>query len=297
MVRPTTRRLYHCGGTIQSNQPGRPPGLPAGKPLCNLDRKEVQVTIQNDGHPNFIDLAHLPMVAGLPSQPTAIIISSLTTQPGDNLAKILWTTSSEINIGGFIVQRSTQADSGFADISDLPRQGSGTGGASYEFTDTGLTNNTEYYYRLRIVGLDGNFINSDVVSVTPIPPTPTPTPTRTITPTRTLTSIPSRTLTRFPTSTYIYRSPTPTRTRTATPTSPFQTITNTPSPSATHPYAGSHQSGLSATSWYRPLRLLQPSMPERRWPKRERCALKKSNNRKPPRQLPSQNPPLPEEVH
>lgn len=209
-------------------------GAPGGQTtVCNLDRKEVQVTIQNDGHPNFIDLAHLPMVAGLPSQPTAIIISSLTTQPGDNQAKILWTTSSEINIGGFIVQRSTQADSGFADISDLPRQGSGTGGASYEFTDTGLTNNTEYYYRLRIVGLDGNFINSDVVSVTPIPPTPTPTPTRTITPTRTLTSIPSRTLTRFPTSTYIYRSPTPTRTRTATPTSPFQTITNTPSPSAT----------------------------------------------------------------
>ena len=193
----------------------------------------VQVTIQNDGHPNFIDLAHLPIVAAFPSQPTAIIISSLTTQPGDNQAKILWTTSSEINIGGFIVQRSTQADSGFANISDLPRQGSGTGGAGYEFTDTGLTNNTEYYYRLRIVGLDRNFINSDVVSVKPIPPPPTPTPTRTITPTRTLTSIPSRTLTRFPTSTYIYRSPTPTRTRTATPTSPFQTITNTPSPSAT----------------------------------------------------------------
>ena len=191
------------------------------------------MTIQTDGHPNFTDLARLPMVAGLPGQPTAIVISSLTTQPGDNQATILWTTSSEINIGGFIVQRSTQAASGFTDISDLPRQGSGTGGASYEFTDTGLTNNTEYFYRLRIVGLDGNFINSDVVSVTPIPPTPTPTPTPTITPTRTLTSIPSSTLTRFPTSTYIYRSPTPTRTRTATPTSPFQTVTITSSPSAT----------------------------------------------------------------
>ena len=209
-------------------------GAPGGQPTtCDMDRNEVKVTIQTDGHPNFIDLARLPMVAGLPGQPTAIVISSLTTQPGDTQAKVLWTTSSEVNIGGYIVQRSTQADTGFTDVSNLPRQGSGTGGASYEYTDTGLTNNTVYYYRLRIVGLDGNFINSDVVQVTPIPPTPTPTPTRTITPTRTLTSIATRTLTRFPTSTFIFRSSTPTRTRTATPTSPFQTVTHTLTPSAT----------------------------------------------------------------
>ncbi len=209
-------------------------GSPGGQlTSCDMDKNEVKVTVKTDGHPNFIDLARLPLVAGLPGQPTAVVFSSLTAQPLNASARVLWTTSSEINIGGYIVQRSTQATTGFADISMLPRQGAGSGGASYEYTDTGLTNNTPYYYRLRIVGLDGNFIDSEVVSVTPIPPTPTPTSTRTITPTVTLTPIRTRTLTRFPTSTFIFRSSTPTRTRTATPTSPFQTITNTPAPSAT----------------------------------------------------------------
>jgi hypothetical protein len=208
-------------------------GSPGGQPTtCDTANNVVQVSIQAGGRPDFTDLARLPFVAGLPNQPTAIVISSLTAQPGNNQATVLWTTSSEINIGGYIVQRSTQATSGFTDVANLARQGSGTGGASYTYTDTGLTNNTPYYYRLRIVGLDGNFINSDVVSVTPIPPTPTPTSTRTITPTVTLTKIPTSTLTPFPTSTRT-RTPTASPTNSPSPTSPLQTITNTPLPTAT----------------------------------------------------------------
>ena len=203
-------------------------GSPGGQTTtCAVDRKEVEVSIKTGARPDYTDLKHMPIAAGLPIQPMAVVFSSLTAEPGNNQAKVLWISSTEINIGGYILQRSTQAATGFTDISNIARQGSGAGGANYTYTDTGLTNFTQYYYRLRVVGLDGTIIDSNVVPVTPIPPTPTITPTRTITP------IWTRTLTRFPTSTFIYRSPTPTPTRTATPTSPFQTITNTPLAAAT----------------------------------------------------------------
>jgi hypothetical protein len=201
---------------------------------CRTDTDEIQVSISGTtNRPSFDDLGHEPFVVGIPGTPPSVILTNFRAQPGNAQANILWGTLSEVNLAGFFVQRSTQATSGFADISaQLPRQGTGTGGSSYQYTDTNLTNSTPYYYRLRVLGTNGSSIYSGVVVAIPIPQTPTPTLTvaPTLTPTH---QIYTSTITRFPTSTVIYRTPTRTSTVTATPTSPFKTITNTHTASPT----------------------------------------------------------------
>ncbi len=205
---------------------------------CNINQNEIQVAIDNSANrPNLGDLARAPFVVGLPGEPSAVVISSFTAQPGDMKVTLNWATSSEVNTSGFIVMRSTLPDSGFVEISSLiPHLGTSTTGASYQYIDQqNLINGTTYYYRLKVVNLDLTTVMTGAISVTPSPATATPTNTATVTPTRTSTrpsATPTRTRTKFPTGTFIFKSRTPTRTLTPTPTSPFQTITYTLSPTA-----------------------------------------------------------------
>jgi hypothetical protein len=215
---------------------GRAPG---GQPTrCDISRSEVIVSIDGtDGRPNFTDLGRVPFVAALPGQPAAVVFSSFTADPGDKKVVLNWTTSSEISTSGFIVLRSLKADTDFVEVSDLiPSTASNQGGAVYQYIDQlNLVNNTNYYYRLKIVNVDLTTVLSGTVSVTPFPSTPTPTPTPSITPTRTISPYPptsTYTRTLYPTTIFYYLSPTRTRTVTLTPTSPFQTITPVPSQSS-----------------------------------------------------------------
>ncbi len=219
-------------------------GQTGGQPTtCNLDQNEIQVAIDGStGRPDFTDLQRAPFVVGLPGQPSAVVISSFTAQPGSQLVTLNWTTTSEVNTNGFIVMRSTQQNTGFVEMSSLiAHQGTSLTGATYQYVDqNNLVNGTTYYYRLKVVNLDLTTVLTGTVSVTPIPATPTATGTATKTGTVTSTvpsPTPTRTRTRYPTSTYIYRSPTPTRTLTPTPTSPFKTVTYTPSVTMTLPLA------------------------------------------------------------
>ncbi len=152
-------------------------GLESGQPTtCHTTTDEIQVMIDGiHGKPGFAELEGVPFVVGIPAQPVSVTFSNLAAQPGNTLATLSWTTSSEINMAGYYVQRSTSSDSAsFTSISSLqPRTGSGSGGASYQFTDTNLVNNTQYYYRILVVGYDGSSGVSGVTSVTPIPPTAT----------------------------------------------------------------------------------------------------------------------------
>ncbi len=229
-------------------------GQTGGQPtICNLDQNEIQVAIDGStGRPDFLDLQRAPFVVGLPGEPSVVVISSFTAQPGSQLVTLNWTTSSEVNTNGFIVMRSTQQDTGFQDISSLIlHQGTSLTGATYQYVDRdNLVNGTTYYYRLKVVNFDLSTVLTGTISVTPIPATATPTATGTKTPTatRTLPSpTPTRTRTRYPTSTYYYRSPTPTRTPTPTPTSPFQTITFTPSFTPTYTLSSTDLEDLTLT--------------------------------------------------
>jgi hypothetical protein len=187
-----------------------------GQPtVCQTDtNKDIQVTIDNSttNHPNFSDLARLPFVVAFPGQH---IFSSLTASPGDTQVTINWVTLDETNIAAFQLERKTLATD-FVPVGDLiPRQGTGTTGATYQYKDSGLVNNTTYYYHLKIKLADGTFskVPSPIILAIPVPSTATPT------------LVPSKTL--FPTSTFIFKSSTPTWTFTPTPTSPFKSVTPT----------------------------------------------------------------------
>ncbi len=227
---------------------------------CNVPNKEIQVIIDGDGRPALLnDLNFTPFVVGLPPVSSSVVLTRFVGISEDASARIEWTTSSESNLRGFYILRSLTSDGGFVRVSnEILSTGTPLIGASYAYTDTGLTNGTTYYYRLEIVSASGESSFSGVISVVaglptstptatqthtptitptgPTPtvtatgPTPTPTFTRTITLTRTITATRAPTMTRTPIrySTYFYyRSPTPIPTRT-----PFPTRTVTPLPTS-----------------------------------------------------------------
>jgi hypothetical protein len=187
----------------------KPTGGTGGRPpVCLTTTKELQLTIDSSSaRPGFGDLSRQAFVAALPSQPASVSLT-MTSQPGDTQVTIGWVSTNEISLAGYYLQRSTSSTTGFVDISPLlPRLGIGTAGATYSYTNTGLTNNTTYYYQLRVLGLDGKSISVGSTTVMPFPATATPSFT--------------------PTDTPVYPTSTPTL------TSPFQTVTNTRSVTAT----------------------------------------------------------------
>ena len=217
-------------GTSNWITTGRTPG--GQDTTCLMASNEIKVTIdQIDGRPSFQDMQHLPYVVALPGQQNAVLLTSFTASPGNNSAYIRWTTAYEIGVYAFAVTRSTTVNGTYIEVG--PRfqpLGSSVQGGSYQYIDTGLTNGSTYYYRLKIINYDLSYSLSGPVSVVPVPPTITPSPTRTITRTRTITPITptvTRTRTLWPTSTYLFKTPTRTVTATITPTSPFRTITTT----------------------------------------------------------------------
>ena len=244
---PTNQLWWYAIDTNTWATTGQNPG---GQPTtCQSSQNEMVVSINSNttgNRPNFTDLSRLPFVVGLPNQPASFGLTIFTISPGSTLAKLNWTTSFENNISGFIIQRSTSSDTGFIDVSALiTHLGNSTTGQSYTYTDPpdssqpNLVNNTTYYYRLKIVNLNGTTSTTGTVSVMPFPSTSTPTLTSTITSTPAPTSapaptsIPTRTRTLYPTTIFYYKSPTPTKTITITPTTPFKTITSTALPSPT----------------------------------------------------------------
>jgi hypothetical protein len=70
-----------------------------------------------------------------------------------------WTTTQEYNLSGYYVQRGV-GNGHFKDVSDLVKPGS----SAYNFTDKNVPGGT-YFYRLRIVDIDGTTKYSNVVIV------------------------------------------------------------------------------------------------------------------------------------
>jgi len=83
---------------------------------------------------------------------------------GDNNGKtnkLSWSIANEQNLNYFVLQRSRDGQS-FTDIAQIKN----TNDPGYSYDDTMTTNASGiYYYRLKIVDIDGNFKYSDVVKI------------------------------------------------------------------------------------------------------------------------------------
>lgn len=224
---------------------------------CNLDNKEIVVIIDDTGRPGIsTDLNYTPFVVGLP------IISDFSGSFSVDRISLRWSTISEVDIQGFYVLRSDTATGPYSRISSLiPALGDANTGKSYDFTDSNITLNRIYYYKIEVINERGTSIKmTDPLQMlsTLVTPTFTPTPTSEPPhfPTRTATLYYFNSPTPFPppntptplgppTQVRTY-GPTPTGTRTfiikppedtATPDPntgyPVNTVTITPSPSYT----------------------------------------------------------------
>lgn len=131
-----------------------------------------------------------------------------------------WETASEIDLKGFYIVRSFSPDGSYTRISNLIYGEGDIIGATYSFTDTDITPNINYYYKLEDV--DTSNISSFHGPVVVGPATPTPSLTPSSTPeTPTITNTPANTT---------QPSNTPTFDPSASPTfSPTPTLSLTPS--------------------------------------------------------------------
>ncbi len=90
--------------------------------------------------------------------------------PFNALVRLTWTTGLESLHQGFNVYRSTSPDSGYAQINGSlirnPVQGGSIHG-SYDFRDSGVTNNVTYYYRLEDIATNGVRTIHGPVAATP----------------------------------------------------------------------------------------------------------------------------------
>jgi hypothetical protein len=80
--------------------------------------------------------------------PAAVEMVDFTAagQPGQ--VCLAWSTASESNSANWLVERSTTAGSGYAQIGRLPASGNNTNGARYSYTDETVRSGQTYYYRI-----------------------------------------------------------------------------------------------------------------------------------------------------
>jgi autotransporter-associated beta strand protein len=79
----------------------------------------------------------------------------------NNAITVSWTTSNEINIKGFEIERSSNA-SNFMQIGKVAAKGNSSN--YYEFVDANTLTSTSYY-RLKIVDMNGSYRYSNIVSI------------------------------------------------------------------------------------------------------------------------------------
>jgi len=179
---------------------------------CDLVNDQITLAIDATGRPNNSDdLGFTPFVVGHQFFEGVILTQFTALISGQDIS-VSWTTSQEKGVQGFYIQRSDQEAGTFNLISDLIIATSSSDSlTTYTFIDAGVNQAQSQFYKLDVVDLDGNTIETlGAFSTLSSTPTATITPTITTTPTPTNTSITSGTL--FPTRTatrYIFRTLTP----------------------------------------------------------------------------------------
>jgi hypothetical protein len=102
-----------------------------------------------------------------------IELASFTAKGGIGRITLNWTTQSEVDNLGFIIEGSFEVKSYYIEIAsyqtnpDLQGQGNTTHPTEYSYTDKNLTNGITYYYRLIDVDYNGNKTYHDPISATP----------------------------------------------------------------------------------------------------------------------------------
>jgi len=156
--------LFNVSNTAGSNMQSYViPGAPSGSIIIR-----VVDTDQTGGHrdKNMVSVDHLYIQVGTPSSdppignPGGLAANAVSSSQID----LTWADGTE-NEAGFTVDRSPDGSTAWTEIDDLP-------GGSTSYSDTGLTAETAYFYRVRAYNPNG-FSNYTLANATtPVAPPP-----------------------------------------------------------------------------------------------------------------------------
>ena len=111
----------------------------------------------------------LTIDAGVKRQSSVLAIDLLgleVAHDSDKYMNILdWTTAREVNSDFFSVERSIDNTDEFEEIGTERASGNTSSETEYFYNDKDLKKTGQYYYRLKMVDLDGSYVFSNVVSV------------------------------------------------------------------------------------------------------------------------------------
>lgn len=202
---------FTAGWDNVGDNPKSPGGeiYPGQETRCNLQSKNIEVVLDNNGRPNLInDISFTPFVVGFDI--TAVTVLRPVEQTNGNVM-VNWTTSSESNTSAFKIMRSLSETGPWIQIgTNMPALGDSLVGKSYTIEDSTTSSAVTYYYLLQVIADDGSVQQSvGPVQLNTTAPTSTPRPTSTLLPTST--RVPTRTPTLFRTATNSFRTSTPTQ--------------------------------------------------------------------------------------
>ena len=136
-------------------------GVPNAGALISVDSLTGAGTLI--GPTGFLSISGLSFVPGI----IPVELTSFTAVVIDSDVYLNWTTATELNNGGFDVERNS--GEGFKAIGFIPGFGTSAESHSYDFTDAGLQAG-KYIYRLKQVDFDGTFEYSEEIEVEVITP-------------------------------------------------------------------------------------------------------------------------------
>ena len=97
------------------------------------------------------------------------LVSFAAQKIPNGLVQLNWSTSSELNISNFIIERKKDNETSYTDIDSVKSQAMNLFSNSlinYNFIDSSALGYTKIFYRLKIVYADGSFTFSDVLFIT-----------------------------------------------------------------------------------------------------------------------------------
>ncbi|MFT3823436.1 MAG: FG-GAP-like repeat-containing protein [Chitinophagaceae bacterium] len=126
------------------------------KIIWNANTQWWEVTFDVNGFSGFF-------VSSVGNSALPVTLVSFDASAKGKDAFLQWSTSQEMNVDLFEVQRNADAKE-FRKIATVSAVGNSSSTLFYDYTDT-ISNNKVYYYRLKMVDKDGSFTYSKVVSV------------------------------------------------------------------------------------------------------------------------------------
>jgi M6 family metalloprotease-like protein len=167
--------VYRPGGTPTENGDFALAALSAESGRTSFNDETDPSGFLSAGAPGGLNLSSVGSAAGSISftvnGPLPIVLSSITAAPSDGGTLVLrWTTSSETNNYGFIVERKAGTDSLFRAVAGSFTAGHGTTLQAHDYQWTDLSGPpAPLQYRLRQINLDGSVHYSDAVRIDHFP--------------------------------------------------------------------------------------------------------------------------------